>query len=101
MESYYQANMELTRQTPSFSLDSNWPILTQNIYSLPQNISKQGNSGIVWSSPAVSSRERLRTRVLSAGVVIEEQAVVRNSVIMADAHVGFHSVIDDASWTRE
>jgi len=35
-----------------------------------------------------------RAAVLSPGVRVEEQAVIRNSIVMANTFVGYHSVVD-------
>ena len=40
IEAYYAANMELTREKPSFSLDGTWPVFTEaHDSSLPRDIS--------------------------------------------------------------
>jgi len=94
VESYYQANTELCRQTPLYSLDSHWPILTRERHSFIPSISRQGSvKNSIVSSRCIIKGE-VENSVLSPGVVVEEKAVVRNSVIMADTHVGYHSVVE-------
>jgi glucose-1-phosphate adenylyltransferase len=95
IDAYYAANMELTREKPSFSLDGNWPVFTEDpSLSLP-NISQQG-SNIINSivSPGCVVKGRVENSILSPGVRVEEEAVVNNSVLMANVSIGYHSVVD-------
>ncbi len=94
IEAYYKANMELTRETPSFSLNGGWPILTEdNRLSLPQ-VSQQGSVRNSMVSAGCVVKGRVENSVLSPGVYVEEHAEVRNSVLMANVYVGYHSVVD-------
>jgi glucose-1-phosphate adenylyltransferase len=91
---YYEANMELLRPRPRFTLDNNWPILNER-YVLPvSGVSGEGRITNSLVSPGCIVRGRIENSVLSPGVQISEQAVVRNSVIMAGAFIGYHSVVD-------
>jgi len=94
VESYYQANMELTRRAPSFSLDDYWPILTHKIHSASLRMSEQGSVRNSLISSGCLIKGEVENSVLSTNVVIEEQAVVRDSVILADTCIGYHSVIN-------
>jgi glucose-1-phosphate adenylyltransferase len=91
---YYEANMELLRPRPRFTLDNNWPILNER-YVLPvSGVSGEGRIINSLVSPGCIVRGRVENSVLSPGVQISEQAVVRNSVIMAGVFIGYHSVVD-------
>ncbi len=94
VESYYKANLELTRQVPSFSLDSQWPIFTRQTHSLSPHISEQGSIRDSLVSSGCMIKGVVENSVLSPGVRVEEKAVVRNSVIMANTFVGYYSVVD-------
>ena len=94
VEAYYQANMELLIARPRFSLDSNWPVLSDhNALPVPEGSqdSKVVNSLI---SPGCIIKGRVENSVLSPGVHVEEQAIIRNSIVMANTLVGYHSVVD-------
>jgi glucose-1-phosphate adenylyltransferase len=95
VEAYYQANMELLVSRPRFSLDSNWPILGEN--SAPPALTESADGNIVNSliSPGCIIKGRVENSILSPGIRVEEQAIIRNSIIMANASVGYHSVIDN------
>ena len=45
-------------------------------------------------SPGCVIKGRVENSVLSPGVHVEEQAIIRNSVVMANTFVGYHSVVD-------
>lgn len=94
IEAYYWANMELIRGNPSFSLDGTRPIITadQNL-SLP-SVSGQGSVRNCVISPNCVVKGRVENSVLSPGVRIDDEAVVKNSLVMANVHIGYHSVIN-------
>lgn len=95
VEAYYRANMELIGQEPAFNLVGNWPIYTEEV-DLP---SEEYNPGAIINSlvsPGCVIKGRVEYSVLSPGVVIEENAIVRNSVLMSDVIIGQNSIIDGA-----
>jgi glucose-1-phosphate adenylyltransferase len=94
VKAYYEANMALLAPRPGISLDSNWPILGVD-NSLPIHAAGRGNN-IVNSiiSPGCVIQGRVENSVLSPGVHVAEQALVRNSLIMADTSIGYHSIVD-------
>jgi len=95
VEAYYQSNMELTRALPSFSLDSRWPIFTRDNDLPPPRLSQQGKIKNSLISPGCVVKGEVENSILSPGVRVEAQAIVRNSVVMANTCVGEeHSVVD-------
>jgi glucose-1-phosphate adenylyltransferase len=94
IEAYYVANMELTREKPSFSLDGTWPVFTEaHTLSLPE-ISHQGSVQNSIISPGCVIKGRVENSILSPGVLVGEEAVVTNSVLMANVFIGYHSLIN-------
>ncbi len=93
IEAYYQANMELTRPRPSFSLDGGWPIFSEQGPHLP-TISQSGSIVNSIVSPGCVVKGRVENSILSPGVWVEEQAVVRNSIVLANVYIGYHSVVE-------
>lgn len=65
VEAYYQANMELIRQPLTFSMNTQWSILTQNHGSLPP--------------PKVCGQGTVTDSLVSPGCVIKGE--VRNSIL--------------------
>jgi len=94
IEAYYEANMALTSQQPPFNLDGTWPILTEeNDLVLPRE-SQPGTIKNSFVSPRCVVKGHVESSILSPGVCVEDRAVVRNSVLMASAFVGSHSIVE-------
>jgi glucose-1-phosphate adenylyltransferase len=100
VESYWQAHMDLLEDTPSLTLDDpNWPILSYGTQRIPARVhaSARVENSLISSGCVV--RGRVVNSVLSPGVVVEEGAVVRDSILLhhvrieQDAHV--HRTIAD------
>ncbi len=94
VEAYYEANMELNREQPGFSLNSTSPVLTQELRLSPPCIGKQASIKKSLISPNCVIRGRVENSILSPGVWVDEQAVVRDSIIMEDAFIGRYSIVD-------
>ncbi len=94
IEAYYEANMELLVPQPRFSLNSDWPILSESSILPVCRAGKEGNIVNSLISPGCVIKGRVENSVLSPGVHVAEQAIVRNSVVMADVSIGYHSVVD-------
>jgi glucose-1-phosphate adenylyltransferase len=94
MEAYYEANMELLVPRPRYSLNSDWPIFDEKNRLPICKANKEGNITNSMISPGCIVEGYVENSLLSDGVCVEEQAVVRNSIIMADTHIRYHSVID-------
>ena len=94
IEAYYEVNMELTKEQPSFSLNGTSPILTQEQRLLPPYIGKQAIIKNSLISPGCVIRGCVENSILSPRVCVDEQAVVRNSVIMENTYIGYQSIVD-------
>jgi glucose-1-phosphate adenylyltransferase len=93
-EAYYAANMELVSSNPGFSLDGTKPVLTQHLNLPPPYISDGAvviNSLI---SPGCVIKGHVKNSVLSPGVWVDEEAEVWRSVVMSNAFIGYHSIVD-------
>jgi glucose-1-phosphate adenylyltransferase len=94
VQAYYQANMELTRQVPPFSLEGRWPILTEDMSLLPPKISERGSVKHSLISPGCVIKGDVQNSILSPLVRVEEKAVIMNSVIMAETSIGEQSIVN-------
>jgi glucose-1-phosphate adenylyltransferase len=95
-EAYYESNMDLLSFKPSFSLDGKWPVLIeQNRHLYPAKKSQQGIIENSLISQGCTIKGRVENSVLSPGVWVDEEAEVRNSIIMANSFIGRHSVVDN------
>ncbi|MBI4303681.1 MAG: NTP transferase domain-containing protein [Chloroflexi bacterium] len=93
-KAYFEANIELTYRQPLYSLDGTWPLFTEgNDLPLPKK-SQQGTIISSLVSPGCVIKGHVENSILSPGVWVDEKAVVRNSVLLSNAFVGYHSVVD-------
>ena len=95
--SYWQANMELIDIIPEFNLyEEFWKIYTNSASLPPQYIAENAviDRSIIGNGCEIYGE--VHNCVISAGVTIEEGAVVRDSIIMSDATIGKGCVIDKA-----
>jgi glucose-1-phosphate adenylyltransferase len=93
-QAYYEANMEILPRKPSFSLNSARSVLTGSNHSSPPKISGQGSVQNSLVGPGCVIKGHVENSVISPGVRVEEEAVVTNTVIMANTSVGYHTVVD-------
>jgi glucose-1-phosphate adenylyltransferase len=94
IEAYYQANMDLLGKRPLLNLDSRWPILTENIVPNYHTKSREGKIANSLVSLGCIIKGRVENSILSPGVIVDEKAIVSNSVVMANTFIGYHSVIN-------
>lgn len=95
--SYWEANMELIDIIPEFNLyEEFWKIYTNSEILPPQYVSDQAviDRSIIGNGSEIYGE--VHNCVISAGVTIEEGAVVRDSIIMKDVRIGKGCVIDKA-----
>ena len=93
--SYWQANMELIDIIPEFNLyEEFWKIYTNSAILPPQYIAENAviDRSIIGNGCEIYGE--VHNCVISAGVTIEEGAVVRDSIIMSDCTIGKGCVID-------
>jgi glucose-1-phosphate adenylyltransferase len=97
IRSYWEANMRLLDSPPSISFSADWPIRTKEDEPRPSAvISRRGDvvNSIVSNGCVVEGR--VENSILSPGVVVAANTVVKYSVIMNDTVIGRESVIDYA-----
>ena len=93
--SYWEANMELIDLIPEFNLyEEFWKIYTNQNIIEPQFVAKDAvvEKAIVGAGCQIYGE--VYNSVLGAGVVIEEGAVVRDSIIMTGTKIGKNVVIE-------
>ena len=88
IESYWRAHIDLLADKPELDLaDRSWTIHTFNQQQLPARIHETARISNSLISSGCIIRGRVERSVLSPGVIIEEDAVVRDSVILTDCVV--------------
>jgi len=93
-EAYYEANMELVKPGTSLSLDGRWPVFSEEGGTAPPRKGGQGTAVNSLVSPGCVIKGRVVNSILSPGVMVDSEAVVLDSVLMANVFVGYHSVVD-------
>jgi glucose-1-phosphate adenylyltransferase len=97
IESYWQGHMELLGSSPAFELDDpEWPILTWGAQRPPARIAESAQIEDSLVSPGCSVAGRVVRSVLAPGVVVEEGAVVRDSVVFHDAEIRLGASVECA-----
>ncbi len=95
--SYWEANMELIDLIPEFNLyEEYWKIYTKQTIIEPQYIAESAEveRSIVGAGAQIYGQ--VINSVLSAGVVVEEGAVVKDSILMKNTHIGKGAYIEKA-----
>ncbi len=97
LDSYYNATLDLLKPDPPFPLeDPRWPIFTPSTENPPARIGSRAHirSSIVTHGTIVNGT--VERSVLFPGVVVEEGAVVRDSIVMNDSWIGPDAALDRA-----
>ncbi len=96
IRSLWDANMDLLGEQPAFSLneEGGGRIYSRSSVSPPQYV---GADAVISNSIVTEGCKiygTVQNSVLSHGVIVEEGAVVRDSVIMADTHIGKNARVE-------
>ena len=95
IESYWQANMDLIKTLPEFNLyEDFWKIYTNSDHQPPQYTGPNAKIQMSIASEGSEVYGQVFNSVLGPEVVIEEGALVRDSIIMSDTIIGKNSVIE-------
>jgi glucose-1-phosphate adenylyltransferase len=87
--SYLEEQLALLGDDPSIRLDDpDWPVLTATPQRRPALVRRGAQLDRAWLSPGCDVAGTVVRSVLGPGVVVEKGAEVRDSVLMADVHVG-------------
>lgn len=95
IQSYWETNLALLSPNPPMNLyDPDWVIHTQSYERPPVKVGLQGQ--ITRSMVANGSvvRGRVEHSILSPGVFVSPEAVVRDSIVMSDSWIGPGAVLD-------
>ncbi len=102
VQSYWEAHMGLIEDHPAFDLyDPSWVIHTLSEERPPAYVSGGCHVDQSLISHGCVVRGRVERSVLAPGVVVEEGALVRDSIVLSGTVVGAGSVIDRAILDKE
>lgn len=95
--SYWQAHMDLLGEKPVFVPDDpQWPLLTREPQRLPAHIYESATVDDSLIAPGCVIKGYVECSVLGPGVVVEEGAKVRESILMQNVHVKANAKVDCA-----
>lgn len=95
IQSYWEANMALLNEPPDFDLyDSQWVIHTRSEERPPARLTARGRVGCSLVSHGCIINGTVERSVLSPGVFVAEDAIVRDSIVFANSIIGPGSVVD-------
>lgn len=102
IQSYWEAHMELLGDSPAFDLyDPSWVIHTRSEERPPALVRSGARVVSSLISHGCVIKGQVERSVLSPGVVVEENAVVRDSIVLFDTVIGAGSVVDRAILDKE
>jgi len=102
IRAYWEANMRLLESPPSISFTADWPIRTQEDEPrAPAVISRRGDVVNSMISHGCVIEGRVENSILSPGVRVAANAVVKYAVIMNDTVIGRESVVDFSILDKE
>ncbi len=88
LEAYYEANLRLLDPDHRLQLaHPDWPIRTPSPDAPPAVVRSGGRLSRAWISNGARVAGTIEGSLVSPGVVVEEGAVVRESVLLGDVHV--------------
>jgi glucose-1-phosphate adenylyltransferase len=95
VQAYYESNMSLIAETPALDLyDPDWVIHTTSAQRPGVDISSNARVENSMISDGCQVRGQVIRSLLSPGVFVSPDAVVRDSIIMGDAWIGAGAVIE-------
>lgn len=95
LDSYYQANLDLVSPEPPFPLeDPRWPIFTPSTENPPARVGPRARIHSTIATHGTIIHGTVERSVLFPGVVVEEGATVRDSIVMGDSWIGPGAILD-------
>jgi glucose-1-phosphate adenylyltransferase len=102
IQSYWEAHMGLLEDQPTFDLyDPSWIVHTRSEERPPAHVHGDAQVNRSLISHGCIIKGQVEHSVLSPGVIVEEGAVVRDSIVMFDTVIGAGSIIDRAILDKE
>ena len=102
IQSYHDAHMELLAEPPALDLyDRGWPIHTKTEGRPPGLVGSGAHVVQSLISHGCRIHGHVERSVLSPGVLVEEGAIVRDSIVLFDAAIGSGAVVDRAVIDKE
>lgn len=97
VESYWQASMDLLNESKGFELyNPDWVIGSESLALPPHYVSPRGSVANSLVSEGCQIYGDVSGSILFSSVVVEEGAVIKNSVVMAGSRISKNAVVEKA-----
>ncbi len=95
IDSYWASHMDLLKESPEIDLDDpSWTIHTLDQQRMPARILDSARIKNSLISPGSTIRGQVEHSVIGSGVVVEQDAVVRDSVVLQDCVIKSGATVD-------
>jgi glucose-1-phosphate adenylyltransferase len=102
IQSYWETNLALLSPNPPLNLyDPDWVIHTQSYERPPVKVGLQGHIARSMIANGCVVRGRVEHSILSPGVFVSPEAVVRDSIVMNDSWIGAGARLDQVIVDKE
>jgi len=101
VESLWQSNMEVLAMSQSFLSDIDWPLYTKEAENPPTKVGDNATVTNCLLSGGCKIEGHMEHSVISPGVRVAEGAIVKDSIIMDNTHIGRNSIIDRSILDKE
>jgi glucose-1-phosphate adenylyltransferase len=102
VQSFWESHMDLLGDRPAFDLyDPSWIIHTRSEERPPAHVRSGAQIVNSMISHGCIIHGQVERSVLSPGVIVEEGAVVRDSIVLFDSRIGAGSVLDRVILDKE
>jgi glucose-1-phosphate adenylyltransferase len=102
LQAYWESNMSLLGESPALDLhDPDWIIHTRSEERPPVKIGPEARVGGNLLSNGSIIEGTVERSIISPGAYVSEGAIVRDSIIMNDTHIGAGAIVDRAIVDKE
>lgn len=101
VESLWQSNMEVLAVSQSFLSDIDWPLYTKEAEIPPTKVGDNATVTNCLLSGGCQIEGHIEHSIISPGVQVAEGAIVKDSIIMDNTHIGRNSIIDRSILDKE
>jgi len=101
VESLWQSNMEVLAVSQAFLSDIDWPLYTKEAETPPTKVGDNATVTNCLLSGGCKIEGHIEHSIISPGVQVAEGAIVKDSIIMDNTHIGRNSIIDRSILDKE
>ena len=96
IQSLWEANMELLDETPAFEIGDEWRVYSKNPALPPHYIADTARVKNCFITEGCEIKGSVERSIIFEGVTVEEGAIVKDSILFPNSHIGAGSVVRKA-----